>query len=280
MKDINKQIEESLKYDALQEAENITGKSYKEDKLTTSIGFASFLENNEKKEQLLSSIDDTVFSETEENYMRKVVDFGFKEVLLIPFVNEKGVEERLHIMWHDEYSILLSWDTHTCIEVSRNGGNFYFNWIPNDILDRPENCSNEVVSNGDGNSTYSFLFNKNLTPHILPKELRDVEPKIIFDNYDQYKINFDNWRSKVKSYIADNNLISICEASCDCREAIKFNINRLSKKGCFVNKWKKQPFMWLLHYMDKRNEGYDYKSINEERISMLPKYIQESIKGE
>jgi hypothetical protein len=292
-KNIDNQIEEALKYDALSEAEKLTGKSYKEDEKTKAIGLLNFIQLNQRKNQLLSLTDDTMFDETESEYMRKVTDFGFKEVLLIPFINKEGIEERLHIMWHEEYSILLCWDTFTWKDdgswakageevppPSINGGNFYFNWAPNEFGDYPDGGSNGVIGNGDKNSTYSFLFNQNLTPHILPDELRMIEPKLDWDNYEEYKEVNKKWSIRIQDYIEQNNLISIYDGSFDCRVAIKHNINKLTKTGTFLSKWKEQPFLWLLHRGDTEIKNYDHKAINAKRITMLPKDIQEKIKGE
>ena len=65
MKGVEKKIQEALKYDALSDAEK-----------------------------------DTKFIETEVDYLKKVSDFGFKSLLVEPFINEDKVEERLHIMFH------------------------------------------------------------------------------------------------------------------------------------------------------------------------------------
>lgn len=65
----------------------------------------------------------------------------------------------------------------------------------------------------------------------------------------------------------------------DCREALRFHIQRLEENGTFLPVWKNKPFLWLLHYMDTKDDDYDYEAINKERISMLPKEIQKAIKG-
>ena len=69
----------------------------------------------------------------------------------------------------------------------------------------------------------------------------------------------------------------------DAREAIKHNIQTIRTHGKFLNPWRRQGFLWLLHYGDthgKEYDEYDYKAINQERIAMLPKEIQEAAKGD
>lgn len=63
----------------------------------------------------------------------------------------------------------------------------------------------------------------------------------------------------------------------DCRQAVLHTLNKLKQHGTILPKWKKQPFLWLLHYMDTKVEGYDYKALNQERISQLPIEVQQAI---
>ena len=189
-------------------------------------------------------------------------------------------------MWNDKYSILLVFDTHTWGDdgswgrsgeqvppPSVNSGNFYYNWTPNFNYKIHPTSSGGYINNGDNKHTYTSLFNKDFTAHIIPEELRSVEPKIDWDNYEEYKNSFNNWCIRVESYIKSNELIKIWSGSHDCREAIKFNISQLAKNGKFLKRWKESPFLWLLNYMDTEDSDYDYKSINNERLSKLPKYI-------
>lgn len=163
---------------------------------------------------------------TEQDYLRIVESIGFKSILIEPFINEDGIEERLHIMWNENHSILLVFDTYTWGDdgswakagesvppPSINGGHFYYNWIPN------ADCKTHCTSSG--------------------------------------------------GYVDDH----VWSGDHDCREAIKFNIGRLLENGRFVKEWKEAPFLWLLHYMDTKKEGYDYKKINKERLSKLPEQV-------
>jgi len=239
MKDsTKKEIGDALKFDAFTAAEDLTGKSYKNDKETESLGFAAHIANSKRKEMLLSANGDTCFSETEESYLKKVEEFGFKSLLVEPFINKDKIEERLHIMFHYGYSILLVWDTHTWGDdgswaksgekvppPSRNGGKFYYNWLPN-------NKDNRFGLTSSGGYTED-KFTGNLI------------------------------------WCGDH----------DCREGLKHNINNLAENGTFLGTWIDQPFLWLLHYMDTEEEGYDYEAINKNRIEKLPEDVQRCIKG-
>lgn len=66
---------------------------------------------------------------------------------------------------------------------------------------------------------------------------------------------------------------------CDCREGLmlRSRLEILRDHGQFVTPWVKQPFLWLLHYMDEKATDYDYKAINKARIAQLPEEIQKAI---
>lgn len=63
----------------------------------------------------------------------------------------------------------------------------------------------------------------------------------------------------------------------DCREALVFNIDRLTQYGSFANPWRERPFLWLLHHGDPKGHDVDYQSINRERIALLPAWVREFI---
>ncbi len=64
----------------------------------------------------------------------------------------------------------------------------------------------------------------------------------------------------------------------DCREALRAHLAGLRDHGKFVTPWKDQPFLWLLHYMDTKVEGYDHKAITESRIGQFPDEIKNAIR--
>ena len=290
MENNSKGIRDMLNFDALQEAEKITGESYKKDGATESLGFGMHILHSQQKEAMLKSLGDSTFNNTEENYLKIVESIGFESLLVQPFKNRGGIEERFHILWNKELSILMSFDTHTWGDdgswakagkevppPSVNGGKIYYNWSPN--LGCKTNCtsSGSYVGNGDTHSTYSALFNPDFTPHILSDELRSIEPKLDWGNYDAYREEFDKWCEKVTEYMESNQLVSVWSGDHSCGEAIKFKISELQKNGTFIKKWIKPPFLWLLHYMDSKNEGYDHEKITMDKINKLPKEVIEAM---
>jgi hypothetical protein len=65
--------------------------------------------------------------------------------------------------------------------------------------------------------------------------------------------------------------------SLDCREAIRYYLGKMRETGTFLPVWENRPFLWLLHYMDTKEEGYDYKAITASRIAQLPEHVRNSI---
>lgn len=67
------------------------------------------------------------------------------------------------------------------------------------------------------------------------------------------------------------------EISKDVREGLRHHLNSSRGKGKFLPQWPKQPFLWLLTYMDTKDPGFDYKAITKSRIEKLPKHVQDAI---
>lgn len=63
----------------------------------------------------------------------------------------------------------------------------------------------------------------------------------------------------------------------DIREAFAYRLNRMKETGTFAKQWPQSDFLWLLHWMDTKAEGYDYKAITAERLAMLPEHVQKAI---
>jgi len=63
----------------------------------------------------------------------------------------------------------------------------------------------------------------------------------------------------------------------DAREALRHKIRRLRENGEFLSRWERRPFLWLLHHMDTKVDGYDHDAINAERIGMLPDWVRTMI---
>jgi hypothetical protein len=70
---------------------------------------------------------------------------------------------------------------------------------------------------------------------------------------------------------------SIWGGHCDVREGLRYVIEKMESSGCILETWIEQPFLWLLTYMDTKNDNYDYGAINASRITRLPAEVQKAI---
>lgn len=98
-----------------------------------------------------------------------------------------------------------------------------------------------------------------------------------YDTYRGETVNggnfYYNWRPNVKDYYKYTSSGSfrgpVWVGYHDCREGIKFNINRLIKNGDLVTPWVYTPFLWFVTYADIKAD-YDYKEINKTIIASAP----------
>lgn len=63
----------------------------------------------------------------------------------------------------------------------------------------------------------------------------------------------------------------------DIREAFVYRLNRMKETGQFVKQWPETGFLWLLHWMDTKDEGYDHEAITRERMMQLPQYVRDAM---
>lgn len=81
------------------------------------------------------------------------------------------------------------------------------------------------------------------------------------------------------SYMRRDDDRKILTGEIDCREAIRTRLGGLRELGKFLPVWEEQKFMWLLHYGDTRNEGYNHKEITRQRIAQLPEDVQKALRA-
>lgn len=257
------EITKLLGVDPLADAEKFTGKSYKEDHDTMSLGALMHMAHAREKETALRFSDDTVMLNDLERYLRIAHEEGFEKVLEVPFASpHHATEEKLFFFWHPD-GILLRFDTWDAIRV--NGGNFYYNWKP--FPGWFEAGQPHVTSSGgwripkkEGMPEYPDYREMHPDPEDWRK--RTTDPEVLA----RYKAAADYWHANC-----------VWEGHHDCREALRHHLALLRKWGTFVKPWVGDMFLWLLHHGDTKVEGYDVDAINKQRIGMLPKAVQEVI---
>lgn len=143
----NKIDEKLLNFDALDAAEVVTGKSYKDDEKTANMGLFLHAAAGKAKAEMLTAAGDTSLRNGLADYLRIIAAEGFEQMLRLPFTakgyrDEPDRAEELHVHYHRADGILLVFDTYRTNGV--NGGHFFYNWR------RKEGGSFGVVSSGHG----------------------------------------------------------------------------------------------------------------------------------
>lgn len=138
-------FDDMLNFDALGEAEKITGISYKDDESTRAFGFAMLIENNKRKQEELALRNDTHFKISFFDAVNIFEDHGFETVYSETFTDSKPwsskKEDTFKIMWRD--GILITCGSYYGGETL-NSASMYYNWATDD-----ENGSVwEVMSSG------------------------------------------------------------------------------------------------------------------------------------
>lgn len=261
-KNISKESIKNLQnHDPLDTAEKIIGDSYKTNEEVSFLGLLLQIDKSEKMNQIMDSTDDTKFSETTEEYLRKVTDFGFEVVYQEDFKSD-GIDEKFFILWHKKFSILLCFDTY---RGNRNGGNFYYNWSPN------ERESYNLTQSGSWKSLYMDFTTMQEKPNPEPC------PRWENESWDEFKVIQTAWDERNTEYVKVNNLRRIWVGYNDCREAIKNQISLMEERGIFLNKWIETPSLWLSHHGDKTKKDEDYNSLIKRRFEQLPQFVKDCI---
>jgi hypothetical protein len=248
--------------DPLKLAEDAMGASYKEDDFVGFTGMLLQMEKSEMMNKLMDITDDTKFSETTEEYLRKVKDFGFEVVYEEDFKVD-NIDEKFFILWHKEFSILLSFDTY---HGNRNSGHIYYNWSPN-------TDSRDLTSSGHYASFYMDFNDMQEKPN------PEKEPRWDKESWDDFKVISEAWRERNKAYVSEHNLRRVWSGDHDCREGIKNQISLMAENGFFLNKWVEKPYMWLYHHGDKQSPLGHSDAVMEERYSKLPDYVKNAIEN-
>jgi len=108
----DKLLKSALNFDALDVAQLLTGKSYKDDEATGSLGMLLQMSNSELLKEKLSKLDDIHFGSLYEDHLRISKDLGF-EIIYDEIFHGEGydnqpIDEQYHILWHPQYGILCS----------------------------------------------------------------------------------------------------------------------------------------------------------------------------
>jgi hypothetical protein len=149
-------LENLLSVDPLGVAETLTGKSYKDDAGTMSLGFFLAGQHNASKLEALAAAGDTRHGITYDEFERLVLEHGFESIL-----KENFKSEVYQIFWHPEGLLLASESFH---RTTLNTAKVYYNWKPYDreigyrVISSGHYTENLVWS-GDHDAREGLFFN-------------------------------------------------------------------------------------------------------------------------
>lgn len=126
----------ALNYDSLYEAEKITGKSYKDDEATMTIGFMGHLGNVERKKALLTAAGDSHYGMPYGDLLYIAEEMGFVPIFEHKFVgksycSEPAPNETFTVLWNAEFGMLMTAESY--MGTGLNTGNVYYNIKPNNL---------------------------------------------------------------------------------------------------------------------------------------------------
>lgn len=121
------EIDDLLNFDPLMAAEEVTGKSYKEDKDTMHLGFAMHIDKAAAVRTEMSLRDDTFQSSLFSDASRIYRSLGFESIYAVTFKSkwEHGIDEFV-VFWRD--GILATLES---FEDRVNRASIYYNWAAN-----------------------------------------------------------------------------------------------------------------------------------------------------
>lgn len=62
----------------------------------------------------------------------------------------------------------------------------------------------------------------------------------------------------------------------DVKEALKYKLDLLQRKGFFISQWVKRPHVWLVNYVEA-NATKDYEAINQKKMKTFPEAVRKAI---
>lgn len=256
-----KVLDSILNFDPIAEAEKIHGRNTKE---SQSAGLANMMVQNELKAKMLDELGDSKFTNDLEDYVRIITGIGFRMILKESFYREDSRKEYFFVYWHDEYGILLDFDTYNTTRV--NGSHFNYNWISK------FGGRHQFTSSGgyarDMNDEYKRLYHFDENMNLLDD--KEIIKKNWKDELTEEEEKYNDWLWE--------NTYGLWVGYHDGREAIKHNISGLAENGNLLSQWIEPCSTLTLCTSDDYEDDKDHIQISLERFKKLPDDVKEKIK--
>lgn len=278
------EISHALSLDPLQEAEYMTGKSYKDDDATGAIGLVMHLHHNKVKRELLGKSKDLHHSCSFEYFEAVMDDMGFELVLEENFSNYQNKCEEVCQIWWDNKRSILAWATSYTWKVGKDGvaeertlnnATFYgcFTCFDGFNSFTSSGCmyGSENVRLRDNQSFEVNIAKRKLAEYDMEKA-KDITDKQVSENLG---ITVQDVQDRMKNVpeLEEWDWVGSWHY-----EGVRYKLKNINT---WKNKWAERPFLWLVNFKEEKeldkNDSEQYKVITESRIQKLPKHIQECI---
>lgn len=222
---------ELLNFDTFLEAERITGRSYIEFNVEEQMfALALHAKHSEAKREMLKINNDTHFSMKWVEFKHLMRVNGYKLGLSYKFDNE-GNKNEAALFYNNEGIVI--WSTS------------YFDSLNEAKLYAQIGFEGEIKyvtkTNKFWEKTYQEL--------VMTPELLSARESLGGFSHDAFM-----------------NIGKGIHISLDCREGMFYRLNEVKKHFTFYKEWTSSPFLWLLDFSETKNDNYDLKKINREKI--------------
>jgi hypothetical protein len=277
--------------DPLHSAEQITGKSYKDDPETDSLGMAMFFAHNRLKEQALSSLGETHYNIDLDSYIRIVEDrLGGVLVRTQEFDNldyngkpyEDAPKSRTHYVYLIDGGAVLEfdswWTTYPEPRWKINSANLYYNWRPNEAyLDQQRQAralyKQERKAREEGRLDDAKWLDEQaraiMPPHMVSSggwDYEDPSVPLSVENPDYDESLRWDYEDPRSHKMIDNPEIDpdkfIVSGYHDAREGLVHTVERFRKWGSFMMEWVTLPFGSCFHLLVGKEQD-DYYAIDK-----------------
>ena len=245
-------LDELMKFDGLAEAEKLTGRSYKENKETETLGMTMTMIAGALKRKRLAEMSDTQHSTTIPEFHDMLISEGFERIYYKEYTEKESYKYQRDEDLEGMLTI-IDFDRTSCFFVYWNDelkAMVYGTSYPHYSVDDNRN----VVKDEETINSASLKYTVKLKDGVDERIARDV-------------LSSSNADTRSDTIIGDH----------DIRDGFRMKLNNLKKYWNFVN-WEGNQHLWLLHYMQHRSgQSYDSAAINKEVIAEFPDNVKEAI---
>ena len=118
-----------IRKDPLHEAEQITGKSYKDDDDTSKLGLALHMMNGETKRKAMQDTRDVYYGMPMDEFDSVVTSLGFERVYSEIFVGERDPRQQVMLVWFHPEGGLIQSDTYGHYDGKDTINGWSFNYV-------------------------------------------------------------------------------------------------------------------------------------------------------